>query len=147
MNLLFPLIAVAALLGAGLRWRTEAARHVQIGAYSYDIALKTDHYPGDRPDDTYFVVVGANSRREQCAGTRLLVTHQGVVLSKGKYAVDGSHLLFMERLYNPGQIQGKGVPDSLVRTFSPDRTGQLRLIDYWVYRAGKGEKIRLKDNH
>ncbi|MDO7849431.1 hypothetical protein Q5H92_23910 [Hymenobacter sp. M29] len=63
MNLFFPLIAVAALLGAGLRWRTGAARHVLIGAYSYDIALKTERYPGDRPDDTYFVVTGIRSHR------------------------------------------------------------------------------------
>ena len=149
MNLLFPLVAVAALFGPGLRWRTQAAHHVRIGAYYYNIALNTERYPGDRPDETTFVVTGANAPgwQWQCAGTRLLVTHQGVVLSKGKYAVDGSRLLLMERLYNPRGIQGKSVPDSVLRTFTPDRTGKLRLIDAWEYRAGKGKKIILQDIH
>ena len=147
MNLLLSFLAVAVLWGAGVRWRTGPAHHVRIGAFYYDVTLQTDYQHDNNPDDTYFLITGANSRRAQCAGTRLLVTHQGVVLSKGKYGVDGSRLLLVERLYNPGRIQGESVPDSLLRTFSPDRTGELRLIAYWAYWAGKGKKIRLRDNH
>lgn len=140
MNPLFSFLVVAALWGTGVRWRTAPANRVRIGAFYYDIALRTDHRPA--ADDTYFVVSGPASCQEQCGGTQRVVTRAGVVLSRGKYGVDGARLVLLERLFTPPGYRGEAFPDSVVRTFVADRTGQLRFTGTWAYWAGKAKKIR-----
>lgn len=140
MNPLFSFLAVAALWGTGVRWRTAPAHRVRIGAFYYNITLRIDHWPD--ADDTCFVVSGPAPRQEQCGGTQRLVTRAGVVLSQGKYGVDGARLLLLERLFTPPGHRGETFPDSVVRTFVADRTGQLRFTGIWAYWAGKAKKIR-----
>lgn len=140
MNPLFSFLAVAALGGTGVRWRTVPAHHVRIGAFYYDIALRTDHLPD--ADDTYSLVSGPTPHQEQCGGTQRLVTRAGVVLSQGKYGVDGGRLLLLERLFTPPGHRGEAFPDSVMRAFVADRTGQLCFTGSWAYWAGKAKKIR-----
>ena len=141
MRLLFPLAFVAALCSGDVTWQTGPARRLAIGKYYYDITLKTQYEHDDDVDNTYFVVTRANSRATQCSSTRRSTTRQGVVNSTGEYAINGAHLQFKERYYGPKRIRKWVFPDSVVKTFSPDRTGQLHLIDYWEYTEGKGKKV------
>ena len=112
-----------------------------MGPYRYDIALQTQYNHDDDADYTYFVVTRANSRAPQCSAIRRSITRQGVVKSTGAYAINGAHLQFKERYYGPKRIRKWVFPDSVMITFSPDRTGQLHLTDYWEYTEGKGKKV------
>jgi hypothetical protein len=140
MRLLLPLAFVSSLYSGGVTWQTHPARRLAIGKHYYDVTLKTQYEHDDDADKTYFVVTRANSRAPQCSSTRRSITSQGVVNSTGEYAINGAHLQFKERYYGPRRIRQWVFPDSVVKTFSPDRTGQLQLIDYWEYTEGKGKK-------
>lgn len=140
MRLLLPLAFVTSLCSGGITWQTNPARRLAVGLYRYDIVLQTQYEHDDDVDNTYFVVTRANSRVQLCSAIRRSITRQGVVRSTGEYAINGSYLRFKERYYGPRRVRQWVFPDSVVKTFSSARTGQLHLIDYWEYTEGKGKK-------
>ena len=141
MKLLLPLVSVAALCGGGVTWHTGPVRHLLVGKYRYDIALNTHYEHDDDADNTYFVVTRAGSRTQQCSATRRSMTRQGVMRIMGEYTTNGARLQFKERYFGPRRVRQWVFPDSVVKTFSPDRTGQLHLIECWKYTEGKGKKV------
>ena len=134
------MVYVAALGGGGVKWYTGPIRHQLVGKYRYDIALKTEYAHDEDADNTYFIVTRANSRTQQCGAARRSITRQGVVLSTGEYAIEGPYLRFKERYFTPRRVKQLVFPDSTVKTFSPDRTGQLQLVEIWDYTEGKMER-------
>ena len=116
-----------------LRGRLAPHAALLVGKYHYDVTLQTQYAHDDDADNTCFVVTRANSRATLCSSTRRSITRQGVVKSTGEYAVNGPHLQFKEHYYGARRIRKWVFPDSVVKTFSPDRTGQLHLIDYQEY--------------
>ncbi len=141
MTLLFPLVSVAALCIVGATWHTTPVRNIAVGQYRYDIALHRQYNHDDDVNTTYFIVTRANSRPELCSATRRSITRQGVVRMTGAYVIEGQYLRFKERNFGPRRVRQWEFPDSVVKTFTPDRTGQLHLVDCWEYREGKGKKV------
>jgi len=141
MRILFPLVSVAVLCGGGMTWHTGPARHLLVGKYRYDIVLQTQYEHDDDADNTYFVVTRADSHTQMCSAFRRSRTRQGGVLTTGEYAIDGTHLLFKERYFSPRRVRQWVFPDSVVNTFSPDRTGHLRLISSRNYTGGKVQNV------
>jgi hypothetical protein len=141
MSFFFPIAFVATLYSGAFAWQTSPTHRLAVGPYQYDIALNTQYEHDDDAANTYFIVTRVGSRTQLCSATRRSLTRQGMVRSTGEYAVDGSHLWFKERYFGPRRIRQWVFPDSVVKRFSPDRTGQLHLIDYWEYREGKGKKV------
>jgi hypothetical protein len=141
MKLLLPFVWVATLFGGSVAWRTGPVRHLKVGQYRYDIALKVGYAHDDNADNTYFVVTRANSAIQQCSGIQRSIARPGVLLTTGAYAVSGSHLLFIRRYYGPRRVQQHVFPDSVVLTFSPDRTGQLKLMGARDYTQGKVKDV------
>jgi hypothetical protein len=122
-----------------------------VGPYDYDIALKTQyahaHAHDDDADNTYFIVTRANSRKQQCSAFLRSMTRQGVVQTTGEYAIEGAYLRFKARNFTPRRVvmpsgEQRVFPDSTVNTFSPDRTGQLHLVESWEYTEGKLSRWR-----
>jgi len=140
MRPLLPLAFVTALCSGDITWQTTPARRLAVGPYRYDVILRTQYAHDDDADNTYFIVTRADSRTQLCSAIRRSISRQGVVKSTGEYAINGAHLQFKERYYGPRRIRQWVFPDSVVKTFSPDRTGQLHLIDYWEYTEGKAKK-------
>jgi hypothetical protein len=147
MRLLICLLSVVVLDGGGLTWKTSPARHLLVGKYRYNIALKTSYAHDDDADNTYFTVTRANSGAEQpCSGFLKSITRQGEVRTTGAYAVNGPYLLFKKRNHGPRgvrQWQDRRwvIPDSTVITFTPDRNGQLRAVEHREYINGKTKKV------
>jgi hypothetical protein len=122
-------------------FKTIPARNIAVGQYRYDITLKAQHAHDGETDNTYFIVTRTNSHTQQCSGTRQIITRQGEVQTTGAYAIEGRYLRFKQRSFGPRRF-GKWVfADSTVTTFSPDRTGQLQLLDCWEYTQGKSKKV------
>lgn len=145
MKLLISLVSVVALDGGGKAWRAGPARHLLVGQYRYDIVLKTEYAHDDDADNTYFIVTRANSRIMQCSAFRRSITRQGVLNLTGTYAVNGPYLLFKERYGDPQRVYRIGneqwiQPDSTIKTFSPDQTGRLQLIEVRDYTGGVSKK-------
>ncbi|UOQ95812.1 hypothetical protein MUN81_11100 [Hymenobacter sp. 5317J-9] len=142
MKWLFAFAFVAALAGGELTWHTRPARHLLVGQYYYDIALKTQYEHDDDAYGTYFMVTRANSQKAQCSSTRQRITRKKVLHTTGEYAIEGPYLRFKERSYGPRRIDKWLFPDSVVKTFSPNRTGQLQLTEVWEYTEGKMSRYR-----
>ncbi|MCI1187008.1 hypothetical protein MON38_06225 [Hymenobacter sp. DH14] len=146
MKCLFALVLVATLCGGNATWQTRPARHVGVGAYYYDIKLKTQYDHDDEADNTYFVVTRAKSRMTQCSAILRTTSRKGAEQTTGEYAIEGQYLRFKERHFTPRRVVVSGrervFPDSTVNTFSPDRTGQLHLVESWEYTGGKVERWR-----
>ena len=140
MRRLLPIVFITALCIGGITWQTTPARRFTMGPYRNGMVLQTQYEHDDDADNTYFVVTHAYSRAQLCSAIRRSITRQGSVKSTGEYAINGSHLQFEERYCGPRRIQKWVFPDSVVKTFSPDHTGQLHLIDYWEYTGGKVRK-------
>jgi hypothetical protein len=122
-------------------FKTSPARNIAVGQYHYDITLKTQHNHDGETDGTYFIVTRANSHTRQCSGRRQIITRQGKVQTTGAYAIEGRYLRFKERSFGPRRFEKWVGADSTVTTFSPDRAGQLQLVDCWEYTQGKSKKV------
>ncbi|MFC6223764.1 hypothetical protein ACFP2F_10970 [Hymenobacter artigasi] len=121
-------------------------RHLLVGKYRYDITLETLYVHDDDADNTYFVVTSANSgAKQQCSGFLKSITRQGEIQTTGTYAVNGPYLLIKERYGDPQRVYRIGneqwiQPDSTIKTFSPDQTGRLQLIEVRDYTRGVSKK-------
>ena len=141
MKLILPFVSVVTLFDGSVTWRTGPVHHLKVGRYHYDIALKAGYAHDDDAGNTYFVVTRANSSTQQCSGIQRSITRPGVLLTTGAYAVSGSNLLFKRRYFSPRRVQQHVFPDSAVLTFSPDRTGQLKLTGACDYTEGKVKDV------
>lgn len=138
-------ILLISLMAVHTVWHTGPARQLLVGQYRYDIGLQTEYAHDDDADNTYFIVRRANSHLVQCSAFRRIVTRRGALKRTGMYAVSGSQLLFKERRVGPRQTHQTGnerwaEPDSTVKTFSPDQTGRLQLIEVRDYTGGKSQE-------
>lgn len=141
MKLILPLVSVVTLFGGSVTWHTDSVRHLLVGKYYYDITLKSGYDHDDDADNTFFIVTRAHSSRQQCSGIQRSITRSGVLRTTGAYAVSGTHLLFKRRYFGPNRVQQHVFPDSAVLTFSPNRTGQLKLTGARDYTEGKVKDV------
>lgn len=109
------------------------------GNFSYNIYKEEKFLHEDNLNAEYFVVYRSNKKNAIC-GSFMSAKRNDTIFTKGSYSHTNNKLIFKEYYYHH---QNTRVLDSMTKSFSPAKDGNLFLQEVIEFKNGKAKKIKL----